>query len=157
MVTPQDTPLHVYTLRLSEGAREPGSDINHTSQLEPENRIGSPGRFIPPPQSTQSQPTLSDFVVHGGRHLRRSLALPGCCARGERPCRRAAEQRDERAPSHDEHGEFLPCHLVSAPEPRRQATIEARFTAPPACRRTACKSLGQRRDCEYGAGLREIV
>jgi len=59
MVTPQGTSLHVYTLRLSEGAREPASDINHMSQLQPENRIGSPGKFIPPPQSTQSQPPLS--------------------------------------------------------------------------------------------------
>jgi hypothetical protein len=57
MVTPQGTSLHVYTLRLSEGAREPASDINHMSQ-QPENRIGSPGKFIPP-QSTQSQPPLS--------------------------------------------------------------------------------------------------
>src|SRR5262249_5944308 len=36
IVTPQGTPLHVYTLRLSEGAREPASDINHMSQLQPE-------------------------------------------------------------------------------------------------------------------------
>jgi hypothetical protein len=42
MVTPQGTSLHVYTLRLPEGAREPASDINHMSQLQPENRIGSP-------------------------------------------------------------------------------------------------------------------
>src|SRR5262249_16296980 len=47
MVTPQGTPLHVYTLRLSEGAREPASDINHTSQLEPESaftRVHSPSK-----------------------------------------------------------------------------------------------------------------
>jgi hypothetical protein len=37
--------------------------------------------------------------------------------------RRAAEQRDERAPLYTEHGEFLPCDLASPSGPNWQATV----------------------------------
>src|SRR6266540_3974638 len=59
-------------------------------------------------------------------------------ARSERPRRRAAEQRDECAPLHMRHGDFLP-YALSAP----LTGPCAQSSAPPACRRAARKSLGQ--------------
>jgi len=50
MVTPQGTSLHVYTLRLSEGLASRLRIPTNMSHLQPENRIGSAGRFISPPQ-----------------------------------------------------------------------------------------------------------
>src|SRR5262249_57094579 len=69
------------------------------------------------------------------------MALSRCARRPrcKRPRRRrAAEQRYEVAPFHVEHADFLP-NALSAP-PTGPC---AQSSAPPACRRTARKSLGQ--------------
>jgi hypothetical protein len=54
------------------------------------------------------------------------------------PGRRAAEQRDERAAVHVEHGDILPDALISPP-----TDPCARFSGTSACHREAGKSLGQ--------------
>src|SRR5258708_21999464 len=58
-------------------------------------------------------------AMHQDTEAPHSAAL--LCARRERPCRcRTAKQRDELAAlyAEPEHGEFLPCHLASPPEPK---------------------------------------
>src|SRR6516164_2057502 len=65
-------------------------------------------------------------------------------ARREWPCgRRRAEQRDELAPLHAGHRDFLPCRVASAPPGSPPAGDDARLTAPSSCRTTGGKSLGQ--------------
>jgi len=60
-------------------------------------------------------------------------------ARRERPrYRRTADKRDEVAPFHVEHGDFLPCALSAPP-----TGPYARFSARAACSGAVRKSLGQ--------------